>query len=137
MPLDPGQRHQIEQGATAAALEAERLAACNDAIGLLREIAELDRDDDGDVIIGADAGGHNDLMSRITAFLAANDQQVETAIIKQTETQIIILSAGAQRRDNIALPLLRRLAGEAAQMAVTKMIETRLVAEGRRQSAVG
>ena len=41
---------------------------------LLREIADLDRDDDGDVIIGADADGHNDLMSRITAFLAANDQ---------------------------------------------------------------
>ena len=34
----------------------------------------LDRDDDGDVIIGTDADGHNDLMSRITAFLAANDQ---------------------------------------------------------------
>jgi len=27
-----------------------------------------------DVIIGADADGHNDLMSRITTFLAANDQ---------------------------------------------------------------
>jgi hypothetical protein len=40
----------------------------------LREIADLDRDDDGDVIIGTDADGHNDLMSRITAFLAANDQ---------------------------------------------------------------
>jgi len=26
------------------------------------------------VIIGADADGHNDLMSRITTFLAANDQ---------------------------------------------------------------
>ncbi len=54
--------------------EAERLATCDDAIGLLREIAELDRDDGGDVIIGADVGGHNDLMSRIIAFLAANDQ---------------------------------------------------------------
>ena len=52
----------------------QRLAACDAAIALLREIADLDRDDDGDVIIGADADGHNDLMSRITTFLAANDQ---------------------------------------------------------------
>ena len=41
---------------------------------LLREIADLDRDDDGEVIIGTDADGHNDMMSRNTAFLAANDQ---------------------------------------------------------------
>ena len=33
---------------------------------------DLERDDDGDVIIGTDADGHNDLMARITAFLAAN-----------------------------------------------------------------
>ena len=72
MPLDPAQRHQIEQDAITAAWEAERLAACDDAIGLLREIADLDRDDD--VIIGTDANGHNDLMSRIAAFLATNDQ---------------------------------------------------------------
>ena len=39
----------------------------------LREIADQERDDDGDVIIGTDADGHNDLMSRIAAFLAAND----------------------------------------------------------------
>ena len=74
MPLDPAQRHQIEQDAITAAWEAERLAACDAAIALLREIADLERDDDGDVIIGADAGGHNDLMARITAFLVAHDQ---------------------------------------------------------------
>jgi hypothetical protein len=74
MPLDPVQRHQIEQGAITAAWEAERLAACDDAISLLREIADLDRDDDGDVIIGTDADGHNDLMSRIIVFLVDHDQ---------------------------------------------------------------
>ena len=74
MPLDPAQRHQIEQDAITAAWEAERLAAYEAAIALLREIADLDRDGDGDVIIGADADGHNDLMSRITAFLATHDQ---------------------------------------------------------------
>ena len=74
MPLDPAQRHQMEQDAITAAWEADRLASCDHAISLLREIAELDRDDDGDVIIGTDADGHNDLMSRITAFLAGNDQ---------------------------------------------------------------
>jgi hypothetical protein len=74
MPLDPAQRHQIEQVAITAALEAERLATCDDAIALFREIADLDCDDDGDVIIGMDADGHNDLMSRITIFLASNDQ---------------------------------------------------------------
>ena len=74
MPLDPAQRHQIEQDAITAACEAERLAACDDAIALLREIADLERDDDGDGTIGADAYSQNDLMSRISAFLAANDQ---------------------------------------------------------------
>ncbi len=74
MPLDPAQRDQIEQDAIAAAWEAERLAACDEAIALLREIAELDRDNDGDVIIGTDADGNNDLMWRISAFLAAKDQ---------------------------------------------------------------
>ncbi|MBS3981725.1 MAG: hypothetical protein KGZ77_18295 [Rhodobacteraceae bacterium] len=74
MPLDPAQRHQIEQDAVTAAWEADRLAACDAAIGLLRQIADLDRDDDGDVIIGTDADGNNDLLSRITAFLAAKDQ---------------------------------------------------------------
>lgn len=52
---------------------AKRLKACDDAIALLREIADLDRHDDGDVIIGTDAHGHNDLVSRITAFLATHD----------------------------------------------------------------
>ena len=74
MPLDPAQRHQIEQEAITAAWEADRLTACEEAIALLREITDLDRDDDGVVIIGTDADGHNDLMSRITAFLAANDE---------------------------------------------------------------
>ena len=74
MPLDPAQRHQIEQEAITAAWEAERLAACDAAIALLREIADLERDDDGDVIFGADEDGLGDLMSRITAFLANHDQ---------------------------------------------------------------
>ena len=42
---------------------------------------------------------------------------------KLTETQTIILSAGAQRPENIALPLPKGLAGAAAKMSVTKMIE--------------
>ena len=74
MRLDPAQRHQIEQDAITAAWEAERLAACDKAIALLREITDLERDDDGDVILGVDVDGHNDLMSRIAAFLATHDQ---------------------------------------------------------------
>ena len=65
MPIDPAQHHQIEQDAITAAWQ---------AITLLREIADLERDDDGDVIIGTGADGHNGLMSRITAFLAQHDQ---------------------------------------------------------------
>jgi hypothetical protein len=42
---------------------------------------------------------------------------------KLTETQSIILSVGAQRADNIALPLPKGLAGAAAKMVVTKMIQ--------------
>jgi len=42
---------------------------------------------------------------------------------KLTDTQTIILSAGAQRPKNIALPLPKGLAGAAAKMAVSKMIE--------------
>ena len=42
---------------------------------------------------------------------------------KLTETQTTILTAGSQRPDNIALPLPKGLAGAAARMAVTKMIE--------------
>ena len=74
MSLDPAQRHQIEQDAITAAWEAERLTACDDATALLREIADLERDDDGDVILGADAEGHNDLMSRLKACLVQHDQ---------------------------------------------------------------
>lgn len=64
MPLDPAPRHQIEQDAISA--------ACDDAIALLCEIADLERD--GEVIIGADANGRNDLLSRTAAFLATHDQ---------------------------------------------------------------
>jgi hypothetical protein len=42
---------------------------------------------------------------------------------KLTDTQSIILSAAAQRPENIALPLPNGLVGAAAKMAVTKMIE--------------
>ena len=42
---------------------------------------------------------------------------------KLTDTQTIILSAGAQRPENIALPLPKGLAGAAAKMTVSKMIE--------------
>lgn len=42
---------------------------------------------------------------------------------KLTETQTLILSAGAQRPENIVLPLPKGLAGAAAKMAVSKMIE--------------
>ena len=44
-------------------------------------------------------------------------------MIKLTETQTTVLTAGAQRPDNIALPLPKGLAGAAAKMAVSKMIE--------------
>ena len=40
-----------------------------------------------------------------------------------TETQTIILSAEAKRPENIALPLPKGLAGAAAKVAVTRMIE--------------
>ena len=70
MPIDPAQRHQIEQDVLTAAWEAERLAACDEAIALLGEVVDLERDDDGDVILGADANGHNDLLARINAFLS-------------------------------------------------------------------
>ncbi|WP_323034979.1 DUF3489 domain-containing protein [Pararhodobacter sp.] len=42
---------------------------------------------------------------------------------KLTDTQAIILSAGAQRPENIALPLPKGLAGASAKMAVSKMID--------------
>ena len=44
-------------------------------------------------------------------------------MIKLTESQTIILSAGAKRPDNIAMPLPKGLAGAAAKMAVNRMIE--------------
>ena len=44
-------------------------------------------------------------------------------MIKLTETQTTILTAGSLRPDNIAMPLPKGLAGAAAKMAVTKMIE--------------
>ena len=74
MPLDSVQRHQIEQDAMTARWEADRLAAFDDTTALLHEIANLERDDNGDVIIGTDADGHNDLMWRIAAFLTTDDQ---------------------------------------------------------------
>jgi len=54
----------------------------------------------------------------------AQQHQIEQdlAMPKLTDTQTIILSAGAQRPDNIALPLPKGLHGAAAKMAVTKMI---------------
>lgn len=42
---------------------------------------------------------------------------------KLTDTQTIILSRAATRPDNLAMPLPEGLAGAAAKMAVTKMIE--------------
>ena len=42
---------------------------------------------------------------------------------KLTETQTIILTAGAQRPDNIAMPRPKGRAGAAARMAVTRMID--------------
>ncbi len=50
-------------------------------------------------------------------------------MIKLTETQSLILTAGARRLDNLALPLPKGLAGAAAKMAVTKMIEPDLLQE--------
>jgi len=74
MSLDPAQRHQIEQDEITAAWEAERLAAFDAAIALLREIADLETDDDGDAMLGADEDGRNNLLQRIDEFLADHDQ---------------------------------------------------------------
>jgi hypothetical protein len=54
----------------------------------------------------------------------AQRHQIEQdpVMTKLTDTQTIILSAGAQRPDNLALPLPKGLHGAAAKMAVTKMI---------------
>ena len=59
-------------------------------------------------------------MSHITIFLAEHDQLKEPAKIKFTETQTIILSAGAQRADYIAMSLPKGLTGAAAKMEVSK-----------------
>ena len=55
----------------------------------------------------------------------AQRHQIEQdpVMTKLTDTQTIILSAGAQRPENIALPLPKGLHGAAAKMAVTKMIK--------------
>jgi len=74
MSLDPAQRHQIEQDEITAAWEAGRLAAFDAAIALLREIADLETDDDGDAMLGADEDGRNNLLQRIDEFLADHDQ---------------------------------------------------------------
>jgi hypothetical protein len=46
----------------------------------------------------------------------------DPTMLKLTDTQTIVLTAAAQRTDNIALPLPKGLHGAAAKMAVTKMI---------------
>jgi len=46
-----------------------------------------------------------------------------------TETQTNILTAGAQRPSNFAMPLPKGLHGAAAKMAVTKMAERDLLEE--------
>jgi hypothetical protein len=57
---------------------AKTLDACDDAIALLHELADLDRETDDDVITGADKTGRNDLMSRITTFLASHEALLHT-----------------------------------------------------------
>ena len=47
----------------------------------------------------------------------------DPALPKLTDTQSIILRAAAQPPENIALPVPNGLAGTAAKMAVSKMIE--------------
>lgn len=49
--------------------------------------------------------------------------RTKPAETKLTETQTLILSAGAQRSGNLALPLPKGLVGAAAKMTVGKMIE--------------
>ena len=44
------------------------------AVALLRKIVDLEREDDGEVILGAAENGHDDRMSRIVIFLAEHDQ---------------------------------------------------------------
>ena len=49
--------------------------------------------------------------------------KAKRAMTKLTATQSLILTAGAQRAGNIAMPLPKGLAGAAAKMAVTRMID--------------
>jgi hypothetical protein len=64
-------------------------------------------------------------MLRPKPMRAEQRHQIEQdpTMPKLTDTQIIILTAAAQRTDNIAMPLAKGVAGAAANMAVTKMIE--------------
>ena len=55
--------------------------------------------------------------------------KTKPAETKLTETQTLILSAGAQRPGNLALPLPKGLVGAAAKMTVGKMIERGWVQE--------
>ena len=69
------QRQQIERDAVSrAALAIERRFTLDVAFALLREIADLETDGDGYVMLGADEDGRNNLMQRIDAFLADHDQ---------------------------------------------------------------
>lgn len=54
-----------------------------------------------------------------------------------TETQSLILTAGAQRAGNLALPLPKGLVGAAAKMAVGKMIERGWLQEVEASSSRG
>ena len=55
---------------------------------------------------------------------------------KLTDTQTIILTAGAQRPDNLAMPLPKGLHGAAAKMAVAKMISHGWLQEVTRSSTL-
>ena len=52
-----------------------------------------------------------------------NTQNMEASMPKLTDTQTIILTGAASRPGNLAMPLPKGLAGAAAKMAVSKMIE--------------
>ncbi|MDO8984495.1 hypothetical protein [Cypionkella sp.] len=73
MAVDPAQRHQLEQDVLTAEWEAERVAACDDAIALLREIADLEIDVNSHLNLGSGLASHTGLLSRIAAFFATHD----------------------------------------------------------------
>ena len=73
-PLDPAQRHQIEQDVITAAWEVERFVRYDDDITILRDVSDPETDVDVDVILEADVSGDNDLLLRIAAVLANHDQ---------------------------------------------------------------